>query len=136
MGWLWGRRQKRAAAAPPARAIRALPTPEDGSLPPLSYRNNTAAPVRILLEPWATEYAILPGQEVEIVVTGDEAERPLLFEQHPDYLVIWIQRGNLDIELRSGGRVLAVLGRMGQALPTASVGAGPRPRDSGPSARS
>jgi len=37
----------------------------------ITYKNDTRAQLRIVVEPWADTYPIEPGQSIDVVVTSD-----------------------------------------------------------------
>jgi hypothetical protein len=55
----------------------------------MTYKNGTADVVRLVLEPWAYEYAVQPGQKVEIRFSGGEADEPIELDDSADRLTIW-----------------------------------------------
>ena len=72
----------------------------------ITYKNDTRARLRIVVEPWADTYTIEPGQNIDIVVTSDTLDGALDIQQDVKGLVLWANRGNTDIALMSNGQGL------------------------------
>jgi hypothetical protein len=72
----------------------------------ITYKNDTRAQLRIVGEPWADTYTIEPGQNIDIVVTGDTLDGALDIQQDVKGLVLWANKGNTDIALMSNGQEL------------------------------
>lgn len=74
-------------------------------LPLLSYKNSTQTPQTMIIEPWAHEYTIFPGEQVDLrrrggldgpLITGDYFE----LHQTPEYLVFyWNGTGEISVSL-------------------------------------
>lgn len=67
-------------------------------------RNETA--LRLILEPWAEEYTVQPGQRVDIIVTTASVDDFVEFEHHPEAFLIWGQHDRSYITLSTNGKEL------------------------------
>jgi len=72
----------------------------------LSYENATELEQRLIIEPWAEQYVIQPGQRVDIVVQSDAPAGCLELEQRPGGLTIYGYTGCI-ISVLSDGEELA-----------------------------
>jgi hypothetical protein len=70
----------------------------------IAYTNGSDEPLRIILEPWAEEFIVGPGQRVDILVRTD-AVGILEMEQDPEGLVIYAYE-NCIISVMSNGEEL------------------------------
>jgi len=69
------------------------------------YVNGSGAELRITLEPWADQYLIRSGQQIEILVSSGDAVGTVELEQHLTGLVIYGYAG-CTISLVSDGAEL------------------------------
>ena len=67
-----------------------------------TYTNSTSAKVRVILEPWAEEFRVRPGQVVEVVVDAD-APGCIELEQKTACFIIYGYTGS-TVELFSDGK--------------------------------
>ena len=70
-----------------------------------TYTNATGGPIRVLLEPWAEQYIIQPGQRVEAIIVGSDEIGVLEFVQNDDMFVIYGYTGSV-ITLFTDGKEL------------------------------
>lgn len=70
-----------------------------------AYTNSTETALRLSVEPWADQYIVQSGMQVDVVVRGDTTNGCLEIEQHPGGLTIYGYEGCI-ISLSSDGKSL------------------------------
>lgn len=70
-----------------------------------SYTNSTAGDVQVIVEPWAEQFVLRPGQRVEIVVRSESTVGSIEFEQLSTGLIIYGYEGCV-VSLSSDGEAL------------------------------
>ena len=68
----------------------------------IALRNRRDAELVIVLEPWANEYAVQPGQKLEIVEEGGEPGTTLEIDVEASYVVFYARRGSILRAYRDG----------------------------------
>ncbi|GAA4352071.1 hypothetical protein GCM10023165_40800 [Variovorax defluvii] len=71
-----------------------------------SYINGSDVELRVIVEPWADQFLIRPGQRVEVLVRGDGTAGAVELEQLPTGLIIYGYEGCI-VSLLSDGKELA-----------------------------
>lgn len=55
----------------------------------MRYQNSSEEKIQLVLEPWAEQYSIQPGQTVDILAKGGASGSCYEIEQTADYLIIY-----------------------------------------------
>jgi hypothetical protein len=50
--------------------------------------NNRTAPHVVWIEPWANDYTLMPGEELEVIATGGDLQPRLVRDIQPDFNVV------------------------------------------------
>ena len=74
---------------------------------PLSVRNRTAADLVAVVESWADEVALGPGEACDVVAIGSERSPALSVDLSSCGLVVWAEEGGSTSEVGQGGKQLA-----------------------------
>ncbi len=69
-----------------------------------SYKNCSSVEIKLILEPWAREYAILPGKAVQIYCIGDVTEAIIEVEYTEGCVSVYGWGAEMSVE--SDGKVL------------------------------
>lgn len=73
----------------------------------ITVENTAARPLTFVLEPWANEHPIAPGERFIVEAEGPAGEEAQLYvEQSEDYLVVWAWPGADARVLRADGSVI------------------------------
>jgi hypothetical protein len=74
----------------------------------MTVENTTDRPIRFVLEPWANEHEMAPGERfvVEAVGPAKDAELWLMPPEQDGYLVVWAWAGARARVLREDGSVV------------------------------
>ena len=70
-----------------------------------NYTNGTEIELRVIVEPWAEQFVIKPGQLVEILVQGANTDDVVEIEQLPTGLTVYGYHGCI-ISISSNGKEL------------------------------
>lgn len=68
----------------------------------LSYRNQTLSRELIILEPWAEQFWVEAGQQVDIVGESDEPESKFELVKTTDALTVWGWTGAILFVMQDG----------------------------------
>lgn len=69
------------------------------------YINGSDVELRVIVEPWADQFLIRPGQRVEVLVHGESTAGTVELEQLPSGLIIYAFEGCI-VSLLSDGEEL------------------------------
>ncbi len=69
--------------------------------------NTTGHPLTLVLEPWANEYPMAPGDQYVIEGEGSSEDAEFYTEVADDYYVVWAWEGSDARVLREDGSVVA-----------------------------
>ena len=58
----------------------------------------------LIVEPWAEEFVINPGDQCRIVAVHESESASFGLDHHPEYLVVWINRGGATFEFWRGDK--------------------------------
>jgi hypothetical protein len=75
---------------------------EDGESRSFRVRNRRKDTITLVLEPWATEYPMRPGDELEIRESGPEPDELLEIEIEASRVVIFGRGGTILWAVRDG----------------------------------
>jgi hypothetical protein len=70
----------------------------------LPFRNGTAADLILVVEPWADEVVLAPGEECEVVVIATDRNPALSVELSSYGLIVWVEEGGTTFEVWKGGK--------------------------------
>jgi hypothetical protein len=59
-------------------------------------------PYTLIVEPWAEEFTINPGEKCQVVAVHDTEQGSFGVEHHLEYLVLWLNRGGATFEFWRG----------------------------------
>ena len=68
----------------------------------ISYTNKTHSTITVVLEPWAEEYSLCPGERVDIEVRNGSERGYLELEQTTDAMIIYSWEGTTVSIMRDG----------------------------------
>ena len=74
---------------------------------PLPVGNRTAADLVVVVEPWADEVVLGPGEACDVVAIGSERPPALSVDLSSCGLVVWAEEGSSTFEVWQGGKQLA-----------------------------
>ena len=74
---------------------------------PLPVRIRTAADLVVVVEPWADEVVLGPGEACDVVAIGSERPPALSVDLSSCGLVVWAEEGGSTFEVGQGGKQLA-----------------------------
>jgi len=72
----------------------------------IEVRNSSDRPLTFILEPWADEHPIAPGERFIVEGEGPAAYAEFIVEQTEDYLIVWAWDGSDARVLREDGSIL------------------------------
>jgi hypothetical protein len=74
----------------------------------VTVQNTTERPLTFVLEPWANEHPIAPGEHITVEAEGPSGPdaRLEVFPPEDDYLVVWSWAGSRARATRADGTVL------------------------------
>jgi len=70
----------------------------------VSYKNCSSVKIKLILEPWAREYSILPGKTVQIYANDAVTEHTIEVEYSEDFVSVYGWGAEMSVE--SDGKVL------------------------------
>ena len=84
--------------------IRGIERP--GRTVPLPVHNRTAADLVVVVESWAAEAVLGPGEACDVVAIGSERPPALSVDLSSYGLVVWVEEGGSTFELWQSGKQL------------------------------
>jgi hypothetical protein len=58
-------------------------------------RNQSGRSLSLVLEPWATEYLLTPGADIEVVEDGGETGQSLEIQIEPEHVIFFARSGSV-----------------------------------------
>lgn len=58
-------------------------------------RNQSGRSLSLVLEPWATEYVLIPGGDIEVVEEGGETGQSLEIQIEPEHVIFFARPGSV-----------------------------------------
>jgi hypothetical protein len=71
----------------------------------MRYQNNRKAPIILILEPWAEQYLVQPGQTIDISATGGAVGSCFEVEQREECLIVFAW-ADCVVSVLSAGKIL------------------------------
>lgn len=68
--------------------------------------NERDEPVTVVLEPWANEYPLAPGDRIEVVETGPDSAESLEICLEAAHVMVYARSGTILRALRDGQELL------------------------------